>query len=362
MAYKDKEDKLWTGLCSGNWEFHGDSTDEKRVAEYRKLVVMHSGSIFGKVVSSKPVLPADNVADVDSMRAGEIRNGPPVAVAGMIVHANGERYSAETKTAPDGAYEFSGLPNGKYTIVAEKGNALDVYPGYKPQAEVGNGVCARIDFDLQPVTRIRGHVSAPESKDNSILVVEAIPTTLKKVDQFSGKYQYIDSKKGLFDLWPLPPGDYYVGVNIGRLADSQMPFLPTYYPGVTDKAAATIVHITEGEVKELELPINDLAKPRTVHVVTTGLGGKLIHIQLEDLRNPGNAAVEEPVLLDPNGVGTLTIYSGYSYHLHTWGEDSARWCSNTVVIPDGTGPVEARIEIDHHADGCEISEIDGLKK
>ena len=358
FAYKNREDgKLWTGLCSDNLALEGESTDEKHVAEYRTLIATHSGSISGNVVSSKPVLPGDDVANV-----------PPLPVAGMIVHANGVGFIAETKTASDGAYEFSRLPNGKYTIVPEKGNALDFSHQYEDsfRTEVGDGACATIDFNLQPVTRIRGHVSVPESNDKVRLQVVAIPTSLKKLDRYSGRRSSVDEKGG-FDLWPLPPGDYYVGVNITSSADTESPFPPTYYPGVTEKAAAGIVHVVEGDVKDIELPLHDFAKPRTVHFVAIGSEGKPtkeIRILVEDLRNPGYVVNYEVFNLGPNDVGTMTIYSGYSYHLHAlnFGGDLDSWCAKPVVIPDGTGPVEARIEIDQKADKCEISEIDGLKR
>lgn len=357
FAYKNDDGKLWTGMCSGNWALDGDSTDGKRIAEYRRLIETHSGNIFGEVVSSKPVWRDDDVTDVH-----------PTPMAGMIVHAKSERFSAETKTTSNGLYEFSGLPNGKYSIVLEKGNALDFDHEYEDryQAEVGDGACAKINFNLQPVTRIRGHVSVPETNDKLSLEVVAIPTSLKKLNQFSGKWDFID-EKGRFDLWPLPPGDYYVGVNINSSPKAESPFPPTYYPGVTDKVAAKIVHVAEGEVKELELPLHDFAKPRTVHFVAIGLDGKpmrKIYIQLEDLRHPGDAANYVNVDLDQNGAGTMTIYSGYAYHLHGshWVSYQNDWCAKPVVIPEGIGPVKTRFEMNRKSDNCDIYEIDGLKR
>jgi hypothetical protein len=88
------------------------------------------------------------------------------------------------------------------------------------------------------------------------------------------------------------PGDYYVEVNISGSPKPDAPFPPTYYPGVTNQKDASVVSVGLAEVRELELPIREIAKPRSVHFVAIGLDGKpmkAIYIQLEDLRHPGDA-------------------------------------------------------------------------
>src|SRR6266536_5591328 len=186
------------------------------------------------------------------------------------------------------------------------------------QADIRDGECANIGFVLEPSTRIRGHVSTLVSSDLSHVQVVAVPIHLKNLNQFSGKWDFLD-ESGRFDLWPLPPGDYYVGVNINNSPSAESPFPPTYYPGVTSQRAAGIVHVDDREVKELELHLPEVATPRRVHFVAIGLDGKplrAIYIQLEDLRHPGDASSYVNVALDEKGAGMLTIYSGYSYHLH----------------------------------------------
>lgn len=357
FASKDKDGKLWTGMCMGNWALDEDSTDALRVGEYRKLIATHTGSIFGEIVSTKPVWRDDDIVDVH-----------PKPMAGMTVHAQSGRFNTVTKTAEDGSYEFKGLPGGKYTIVPDKPSSLDFDHEYEDryQAEVGDGSCARVSFQLQPTTRIRGHLSIPKSNNKLSLEVEAVPTSLEKVDQFSGKWDFID-EKGNFDLWPLPPGDYYVGVNINSSPKADAPFPPTYYPGVTERSAAQVIHIAEGETRNLDLVLHDFAKPRTVHFIAIGLDGKplkAIYIQLEDLRHPGDAASYVNVDLDKNGAGTMTIYSGYSYHLHGshWVSYLNDWCAKPVVIPSGKEPVEATFVMDRKAGNCEIDEMDGRKR
>ena len=91
---------------------------------------------------------------------------------------------------------------------------------------------------------------------------------------------------------------------------------------------------------------------------------KKIYIQLEDLRHPGDAASYVNVDLDLTGAGTITIYSGYAYHLHGshWVGYQNDWCAKPVVIPEGTGPIEARFEMNRKAGNCDFYEIDRLKR
>jgi hypothetical protein len=91
---------------------------------------------------------------------------------------------------------------------------------------------------------------------------------------------------------------------------------------------------------------------------------RAIYVQLEDLRHPGDAASYVNVDLDENGVGVMTIYAGYSYHLHGshWVRSGSYWCAAPVVIPEGIGDVETKFVMDRTAGLCNIHEIDGLKR
>jgi len=357
FAYKEKDGTLWTGMCSGSRQLTGDSAEEEILTRYRSLVKKSSGSVFGTVMTSKPV-----------WRQDDIREGSPEPWPGLTLHANTGSFSTTTRTMKDGSYEFDELPNGKYTVAPDIAGNFDFdheYPD-RYEADVSNGQCKNVSFALMPRTRVRGHVIAPSGVDFKTIEVVALPTSLRNLNQFSGKWDFAD-ENGHFDLWPLPPGDYYVGVNINSSPSKESPFPPTYYPGVANPKAASIVHLEEGEVKELELPLPEIAKPRVIHFVAIGLDGKplrKIYIQLEDLRHPGDAASYVNVDLDSKGVGTMTVYSGYSYHLHGshWVSYLNDWCSKPVVVRAGTEPVEARFVMDRKSGNCEIAEIDGLRK
>ena len=355
FAYKSNDGKLWTGMCSGNRPLTGDPRFDKLVDDYRRTITPGTADVFGRIGLVKPL-----------WRDDELAGSRPSPLFGVVVHAKSEASDVTTKTLEDGTFEFARIPNGRYTILPDIPLGTDYSHEYPDsyQADVRDGECKNVSFLVQPNTRIRGHVSS--RTDLSNVMVLAIPVQVKNPSDLSGKWSFLD-EGSRFDLWPLPAGDYYVGVNINSSPSAERPFPPTYYPGVTRQDEATIVHLNEGEVKELELPLAQLATPRKVHFTAIGLDGKplrKIYIQLEDLRHPGDASSYVNVDLNAKGEGAMTIYAGYSYHLHgshwvRYGED---WCAKPVIIPSGTESVETRFIFDHKDADCQMNEIDARDK
>jgi hypothetical protein len=358
FAFRNKDGALWTGMCSGNRFLSGNSTDERIVDEFRGLTRKGTGTIFGRINRVTPI-----------WRDGEIDDSTPRAVAGVTLHANSDRVSVATKTDRAGAYEFSDLPNGRYSVVPDIKPNLDFdHESAEDRyiATVADGQCADISFKLEPTTRIRGRLRLPEGMKTKLIEVNAIPTSLHDLHGFTGAWDLTD-EHDRFDIWPLPAGDYYVGVNILSSPSEKAPFPPTYYPGGTNQTTAKVIHVKEGEVREIELPILELARPRTVHFVAIGFDGKplsAIYVQFEDLRHPGEASSYVNVDLDNSGAGVLTVYSGYSYHLHGshWAGFGNDWCADPVLIIAGSYPVNVRFVMTSKGTGCDMSEIDRLKK
>lgn len=357
FAYRTEKGELWTGLCNGNQRLTDNPEAEKILELFRTLTKEDTGTIFGAVRQTKVGWKDDDIGD-DS----------PAPTKKLLLHAVSDGYSTFTHTTEKGTFEFQGLPPGKYKINPELPDGLDFdheYPEHY-EAEILGGACAQIDFRLQPATRIRGRLVLPPGTPDRVIEVVALPVQLKKVNQFSGKYTFTD-EDGRFDLWPLPPGDYYIGVNINKSPKEDAPFPPTYYPGVTSQKAAHIVHLDEGEIKELELPLPEMAAPRTVNFVAVGLDGKPmrhIYIQREDLRHPGDAASYVNVDLDKKGAGSMIVYDGFSYHLHgsQWISTGNEWCAKPVVITAGTEPIDVRFVMDRKSDNCNMVEIDKASK
>ena len=355
FAYKDENGILSTGMCNGNRELTSTPEEEKEIKEYQSLAGSGLVAIFGHAAFVQPHWKGDDVED----------ESKPRPVGGLTIHATGKDVTQTTTTSADGSYAFEGLPDGKYTISPEISDKLDFDREHfedRYQPNLSAGECRNVSFTLEPVTRIRGHVTLPAGFTQRSIEVEAIPITLKNVNQFSGKWDFTDPD-GRFDLWPLPPGDYYVGVNINSSPKAQAPFHPTYFPGVINRLDAAIVHVGTNEVKEIELPIREIAKTRQVRFVAIGMDGKpmkKIYVQLEDLRHPGDAFSNTNVDLDQNGAGELRVFAGYAYHLHAslsviYGND---WCAKPVAISAGSAPVEVRFVMDRQDASCDLRKID----
>ena len=128
------------------------------------------------------------------------------------------------------------------------------------QTNLSAGQCGNIRFKFEPTTRIRGRLIFPPGMKPKNLEVDVVPTHLENVDQFAGASIFTDEHHR-FDFWPLLSCDYYVGVNIKNLSKEGELFPQTYYPGATDKRNAIMVHLTEGEVKDVEIPLPTLGDP-----------------------------------------------------------------------------------------------------
>ena len=146
-----------------------------------------------------------------------------------------------------------------------------------------------------------------------------------------------------------------------------MPIPPTYYPGVSTQKAAAIVHVAEGEAKELEVSITETSIPRKVFFQAIGLDGEpmpVLGIDMEDLQHPGEAPGHVNIGLDGDGSGILIVSAGHAYHLHAHSDASrdTQWCSKPVTITAGTASVRVRFVMDHEAATCDIAAIDAAAK
>jgi hypothetical protein len=353
FAEKGPEGKLWTGLGSGNEPLPEDADVEGVVGPVRQAITVGKGSVYGTVTYETPTAWD---------KQGKTAGGGTRAASNLLLTASSATNSFTTHVGEDGKYEFKNLPNGKYTVTpeAKQGWTYDQHWfAERYERSVSDGSCARVEFQLQPTTRLQGQITIPKGEQFGVpdagtvdlQTIVAIPVGMQLTNDRSGVRATVYAD-GHFEFWPIAPGDYYVGINISSSPTPQAPYSPTYYPGATDKKAARVVHIEEGETKSIELPPPGLAVERTVHLVAIGLDGKplpKIRVQREDLEHPGDAINSTvDIDLDANGAGMMTVYAGIAYHLHAsyvWLRRSS-WCAAPVMVPAGSAPVDARFVMD----------------
>ena len=172
---------------------------------------------------------------------------------------------------------------------------------------------------------------------------------------------------GHFELWPLAPGDYLVRITFASSATENFLLLPIYYPGVLSKTAAAIVRVEEGQSKNVELLMPPTPAPRKVQFVAVDRDGqplRVIKIELEDMRRPGEIASEVSMGLDAHGEGFVMMSSGYAYHLHASSSGSSvqAWCSTPLSIAAGAALVRTRFVMDRTGVDCDLEKIDDRKQ
>jgi hypothetical protein len=352
FAYRNSHGELETGLCSGNRELKGEPKADWEslllLNDLRALVKTGKGSIYGSV-------------HPQGLRFEETR-----PVQSMTVHVASDSFSATAQTGEDGSFKFDDLPKGKYQVTLQTPAGWDLDHRYDPLdgAYIAGGACANIRLVLRPATRIRGHVIVAPGEEPLHMIAFAVSVPHSDLDK-SERAVMVDAD-GHFTLWPLPPGDFLVRITFTGVGANNLLLLPAYYPGVLGKTAAAIVHVQEGEAKDVELLLPPIPAPRKVQFEAVDRDGRpmrAIRLELEDLRRPGEMESENGFGLDAAGEGFALISPGYSYHLHAGSENNHPvWCSKPVLIAAGATPVRARFVMDRSGDDCDLEKIDGGKQ
>jgi hypothetical protein len=121
---------------------------------------------------------------------------------------------------------------------------------YPTKIELKDRACAQVSVTYQSDGRIAGRIVDANGLPASNVSVSALPstfTTKKEYPEVNMQTRSTDAD-GRYEIGPLPPGQYQVGVNVewGPTLDSLYP--PTYHPGVLTRAQAETITLREGEM------------------------------------------------------------------------------------------------------------------
>lgn len=226
-----------------------------------------STSIAGVVVNAATGAPLDHV-DVRAFTPGD----QSVAAGESLTDANG-------------AFRFSGLPEGKYRLQASRrGYITSGYQGHNgfstaivtgPQQD-----SSHLRFPLMPFGVIDGTIS----DDNGDPVADA-QVRLFRQDEMQGEGrilpagQQISDDRGTFEFPQLRPGSYFICVTAtpwyafrpapqtdssgNLLPDDQQPTSPldvaypvTFYPNATDSSGATPIPVRGGDRLQINFSLH----------------------------------------------------------------------------------------------------------
>ena len=307
-AYRDKDDKLHTGICTRT-RLLSEAADD--IAYARGLGKAKSGAtIFGEVKR------------LDRNSQYEERLKP---IAGVRIAIEGPSKAVEATTDRKGQYRVSGLPPDTYKIRVEPPEGLSIY-NTEREAKVPDRGCAQISFWLETDTRLTGKVLDSQGQPASDVLIELVPTKLW-TDGASPMFVRTDAE-GQYEFKLVKPGRYRLGVRIyGSAGSTYVPFPRTYYPGVREEAQANIIGIAEGQTIDLsELILPPRFAERTLNGIVVDAEGRPVKGATVWLKESEYSDNDMPYRTASDGEGRFSfkVYQGIKYRLNAYIETAIK--------------------------------------
>ena len=190
-------------------------------------------------------------------------------------------------TDAEGKFEFDNLPETQATLQARK-------PGYFNEMELRRGGgrmntiaitagMGSISVPLTPAGVVSGRVTSADGEP-----LESVRVRLKVKTIQNGRRQWMDrngastDEDGFYRIGNLQPGTYFLFTDgAGRLAGpNDETIAPTYFPGVTDIAAASPLEVKAGSIAVADLVLKKEKAYRVSGVVTGLQAGQNANVQL----------------------------------------------------------------------------------
>jgi hypothetical protein len=235
-AHRNADGTFSTSSCSGN-KLLADAEEDLDYAEH--LPPPGSGGrIFGRVRRIEP--------DLLDRRNSQDRY--PAGVAITLRDSSGA--ALELRTDGQGQFEAAGLKPDRYSVSMDAPTTARVH--YDPTTiELKDRACVRVSVAYQSNGRVAGRIVDANGLPASKVRVSAFPAG------FTTKIEYPDvdvhmkmtDADGRYEIGPLPPGEYQVGVNVEWEPSLESPYPPTYHPGVLTRAQAETLAVGEGEMR-----------------------------------------------------------------------------------------------------------------
>lgn len=294
---------------------------------------------------------------------GRVSEGQYEALEGMKITVEGGAKKYETVTDAKGNYKVDVLRPGPYKIramVPFSAEAVGHRPGFKSkptekqtiveyEVEVPKGQCDYREMhlykvDLKATATISGKVLDPEEQPVAELTVYLYSAT-EGQDFSKGDYQHARTDaEGNYVFEGLREGNYWLGVNIGRMPEVNSPYPTTFYPGVPWAEQAKTITLEQGQKsvgKNVRLP------PKLIEREVTGVllwpdGSPVKRMSPDahpDVRpslsvrdpqrlwyplNPSRADRTQTVKIDEKGEFSIIVFEGYTYVLtaHAWNAEN----------------------------------------
>lgn len=230
-----KSGTFYTNSCSGTAPLSEAGDDLAYLRSVAKLPP--GGGVFGELRRELHL---------------EGKNGPafePIPKAEVILENGGQRFQAVSDA--DGKFQLLGVPRGRYKVRTNPQtnfSSADVSAEESRnewELEVPGQGCLREWFVARPGGEISGMVV-----DDTGVVADDVEPELIPADEETTDANFRYAKLGEFKSFKfsfLPPGRYYLGFNLRSGPSVMEPYAEFYYPGVEERAEATVITISEGQ-------------------------------------------------------------------------------------------------------------------
>jgi protocatechuate 3,4-dioxygenase beta subunit len=283
--------------------------------------------------SARPMPPPSPPQDLCTVEGQvfDASTGQPLRKA--TISMNGvHSYGATTDAA--GKFSVSGIEPGQYRVNATHTGFLNAQynarrpdgPGTPLDLARGQKVTGA-DFRLTPHGVIAGRMLDEDGDPLQNVQIMLLRTTYnrgrKQLQQYNGGNS---NDLGEYRISGIQPGKYYLcAIYRGRLggmimmdggwsvaggpAQQQEDYAPTFYPGVTDIAAAVPMDMKPGQ--QLQGINLKLAKIHTVSVKGTAINATAVPVVTEQLPGFNNSRINVSVQLEPrNSMTSLVMNQG----------------------------------------------------
>ena len=260
-AYRNpKDNKLYASICSRTRLLSEATEDLDFIRGLAKTE--GGGTIYGLVNSFRRVRTADG------------NQQPPGPLAGVAVTIEGSGKTLKLLTDVKGEFRSSSLPSGNYSVRVTAPEGL--WPANtERKVKIEDKGCAALQFSLEPDTSLSGKVLDESGGPASKIMVDLMPSSLINDRAQSGNLFVQTDDEGRFEFRSIPPGEYYLGIRLSRIAEPTFAYPRTFYPSTQDLSRAEAITIGEGQnLQGYTIQLPQKLTPRRIEGIVLWPDGK----------------------------------------------------------------------------------------
>jgi hypothetical protein len=262
--------------------------------------------------------------------------GQPLDRVRVRVTSSGLREGATAVTGTDGRFLIEHLPPDVFTLTVSRAGFVDHMYRLRPRDRDGTPI--QLGAGQRFVARVA--MTRPGVIAGVVRNDRGMPMPGVNVCCGSDGWTETDDR-GQYRLWPVPVGDRTVSAFDARGRGVFRGYLRTYYPGVTDEAAAGKVHVDPGSVQVIDIdarpPTAGPTARLTVRVRSAdGWVGTFASVYLDGNYQNHQRAVPDGEPPTADLVATFSSVPAGKHVVSVNPENS--WFGSEAIVTDGRTP------------------------